>query len=152
MADRWVPMARSASMPSRAPFAHETADGGFVNDSPSNGAAGVGRLGQAADKVTVQATPLTGKREQPCPAASRSPGVNLRSERSRVRANWSAAGSTASPRREHERAAHLDGSRRTAPPTFVDKADIADLQLQHAWRPSPAHALVGRAYSTPSTT
>jgi len=123
----------------------ETADGSFVNDSSHTTQLGFRTdWGQASDKVTVQGDAYTGKREQPLPGMLSITGVNL------VLGTISVSGANLVGRWERRLADDAsisaqftyDRIERTVPPTFVDKADIADLQLQHAWRPSPAHALV----------
>ena len=123
----------------------ETADGSFVNEASHTTQLGFrADWGQAADKVTVQGDAYTGKREQPLPGVLSITGVNL------VLGTISVSGANLVGRWERRLADDAsisaqftyDRIERTVPPTFADKADIADLQLQHAWRPSPAHALV----------
>jgi len=123
----------------------ETADGSFVNDAAHTTQLGFrADWGQAADKVTLQGDAYTGKREQPLPGLLSITGVTL------ALGTISVSGANLVGRWERRLAGDAtisgqftyDRIERTVPPTFADKADIADLQLQHAWRPSPAHALV----------
>ena len=123
----------------------ETADGRTVNDASRSTQLGFrADWGKAADKVTVQGDAYTGRQEQPLPGTLSVTGVDL------ALGTISVSGANLVARWERRLAddASISGQftydriERTVPPTFVDKADIADLQLQHAWRPSPAHALV----------
>jgi iron complex outermembrane recepter protein len=123
----------------------ETADGSLVNDASRTTQLGFrADWGKAADKVTVQGDAYTGKREQPLPGALSITGVDL------ALGTISVSGANLVARWEHRLSGDssisgqftYDRIERTVPPLFADKADIADLQLQHAWRPSPAHALV----------
>ena len=123
----------------------ETADGSFVNDASRTTQLGFrADWGKALDKVTVQGDAYTGKREQPLPGTLSITGVDL------ALGTISVSGGNLVARWEHRLSGDssisgqftYDRIERTVPPLFADKADIADLQLQHAWRPNPAHALV----------
>jgi len=123
----------------------ETADGGFVNDASHTTQLGFrADWGKAADKISVQGDAYTGKREQPFPGVLAITGINLALD------TISVSGANLVARWERRLAddasvtgqLSYDHIERTVPPIFADKADIVDLQVQHAWRPSPAHALV----------
>ena len=123
----------------------ETADGSAVNDASHTTQLGFrADWGQAADKVSLQGDAYTGKREQPLPGMLSITGIDL------ALGTISVSGANLVARWERRLAddasvtgqLSYDRVERTVPPTFSDKADIVDLQLQHAWRPSPAHALV----------
>ena len=123
----------------------ETANGSTVNDASRTTQLGFrADWASAADKISVQGDAYTGKREQPLPGALSITGIDL------VLDTISVSGANLVARWERRLAndASVSGQlsydriERTVPPTFADKADIVDLQLQHAWRPSPSHALV----------
>ena len=123
----------------------DTADGSAVNDASHTTQLGFrADWGKAADKISVQGDAYTGKREQPLPGVIAITGVNL------ALGTISVSGANLVARWERRLAddssisgqVSYDRIERTVPPTFADKVDIVDVQLQHAWRPSSAHALV----------
>ena len=130
----------------------ETADGGFVNDASHTTQVGFrADWSQALDKITVQGDAYAGKRDQPLPGSLHINGIDF------ALGTISVSGANLVSRWERRLgddasfSAQLsfDHIERDVPPTFADKLDIVDLQLQHASRPSPAHALVwGAQYRT----
>ena len=96
------------------------------------------------DKTTLQGDAYTGKREQPLPGMISVSGVDLALD------TISVSGANLVAKWERRLAndasvtaqATYDRVERTVPPTFAEKLDIVDLQLQHAMRPSAAHSLV----------
>lgn len=123
----------------------QTASGGYVDDASHTTQLGFrADWARAIDKVTLQGDAYTGKREQPLPGTLAVSGVDLALD------TISVSGANLVARWERRLAddaslsGHLSYDRveRTVPPTFAEKLDIVDLQLQHAWRPSAAHALV----------
>ena len=123
----------------------ETADGTAVNDASHTTQLGFrADWSPAADKVTLQGDAYTGKREQPLPGALFISGVDL------ALGTITVSGANLVARWERRLAdgasvtgqVSYDHVERDVPPTFSDKIDIVDLQVQHAWRPSAVHALV----------
>ena len=123
----------------------ETSDGSHVDDASHTTQLGFrADWGKAADKLSLQGDAYTGKREQPLPGTLAVTGVDL------ALGTISVSGANLVARWERRLAdgASVTGQfsydrvERTVPPTFAEKLDIVDLQLQHAWRPSEAHALV----------
>jgi iron complex outermembrane receptor protein len=123
----------------------ETADGSFVDDASHTAQLGFrADWSQALDKITLQGDAYAGKRNQPLPGSLRLTGVDF------ALGTISVSGANLVSRWERRLAddasisaqLSVDHIERDVPPTFSDKLDIVDLQVQHAWRPSPAHALV----------
>ena len=122
----------------------ETIDGRAVDDASHATHVGFrADWDRPADKVTFQGNAYTGKRNQPLPG-SLSTGVNfalgtISMSGANLIARWErrlAADASLSAQATYDRV------ERTVPPTFSEKLDIVDVQVQHASRPSPAHALV----------
>ena len=123
----------------------ETANGSYVDDASRTTQLGFrADWAKAVDKISLQGDAYTGKRSQPLPGTLAVQGVDL------ALGTVSVSGANLVARWDRRLAddAGLSGQlsydrvERTVPPTFAEKLDIVDLQLQHAWRPSAAHALV----------
>ena len=123
----------------------KNAAGSAVNDASHTTQAGFrADWVRPDDKFTFQGDVYTGKRKQPLPGTIAIAGVDL------LLGTISVSGGNLVARWERQLAdaASLTGQltydhvERTVPPTLADKLDIVDLQVQHASRPSAAHALV----------
>jgi len=123
----------------------ETADGSYVNDASHTTQLGFrADWGLSRDKLSVQGDAYTGKRDQPLPGSLHITGVDFALGRISV------SGANLAARWERRLAddASITGQlsydrvERDVPPSFSDKLDIVDLQLQHASRPNAAHAFV----------
>jgi iron complex outermembrane receptor protein len=124
----------------------ETASGNFVDDASHTAQVGfrVDWGKASADKISFQGDAYTGKRNQPLPGTLVITGANL------ALGAISVSGANLVARWERRLASDssitgqitYDRVERTVPPMFSDKVDIADLQVQHAWRAGTAHAVV----------
>jgi iron complex outermembrane receptor protein len=123
----------------------QTASGAEVNDASQTTQLGFrADAARGTDTFTLQGDVYTGRRNQPPPGSFSVAGVTLALD------TISVSGGNLIARWERKLAddASLsatftyDRVERTVPPTFAETLDIADLQLQHAWRPAPAHQLV----------
>ena len=122
----------------------QTASGAKVNDASHTTQLGFRADWETAlDKVALHGDAYSGRRNQPRPGSISTgaafelgtigvSGANAiaRWER-RLGADSSATGQIT-----------FDRIERVVPPTFTQKLDIVDLQLQHASKPTPAHSLV----------
>ena len=123
----------------------ETADRDFIDDASHTSQLGFRTDWSAArDKVTLQGDAYTGRRDQPLPGTLAVAGVDF------ALGTIAVSGANLVGRWERRLAddasisAQLtyDRVERDVPPVFDEKLDIADLQLQHSWRPSAGHAVV----------
>ena len=123
----------------------ETDDGRAVDDASHTTQLGFrADWKRESDSFTFQGDAYDGKRQQPMPGTINISGVDLALGTIAVSggnlvARWE--------RRLAEEAsltaqATYDRVERTVPPTFADKLDIVDLQIQHAFRPARDHSLV----------
>jgi iron complex outermembrane receptor protein len=96
------------------------------------------------DKISLHGDAYRGRLGQPLPGTVAITGVDFALEDIRV------AGANLVGRWERQLGpdASVSGQisydhvERDNPPTFFDRLDLVDVQLQHAWRPAPRHALV----------
>ncbi|HET6599261.1 MAG TPA: TonB-dependent receptor [Burkholderiaceae bacterium] len=123
----------------------ETQDGRPVDDASHTTQIGFRTdWAHGSDKITFQGDAYNGKREQPLPGTIAISGVNL------ALGTISVSGGNLLARWKRRLANDAsvtaqmtyDRVERTVPPTFAEKLDIVDFQIQHASRPNENHALV----------
>ena len=123
----------------------ETQDGRPVDDASHTTQLGFrADWAHDADRITFQGDAYTGKQEQPLPGTIAIQGVDLALD------TISVSGANLLARWERRLASDAsvtaqltyDRVERTVPPTFADKLDIVDLQIQHSSRPLANHSLV----------
>jgi iron complex outermembrane receptor protein len=122
-----------------------TAAGTLMDDALHKAQAGFrADWDHAGGKLMVQGNAYRGLVGQPLPGSISISGVNLELGPIPVAgvnltSHWSRRYADGS---ELVLQAYLDRTQRTVPPTFAEKLDILDLQLQHSVPLAPAHALV----------
>ena len=123
----------------------ELADGSAVDDASRTAQMGFrADWSSPLDKISVHGDAYSGKRGQPLPGSIAITGVDFVLEDIHVSGanlvgRWERRlGSDASISGQIS----YDHVERRNPPTFFDKLDIVDIQLQHAWQPAPGHSLV----------
>lgn len=123
----------------------ETQDGRPVDDASNTTQLGFRTdWAHGSDRITFQGDAYDGKREQPLPGSISISGVDL------ALGTISVSGANLLTRWERRLAGDAsvtalltyDRVERTVPPTFAEKLDIVDLQIQHAFRPRAEHSLV----------
>lgn len=123
----------------------ETADGAAVNDAGHRTQVGFRTdWHRDADSFTIEGNAYDGSEQQPAPGAIAISGVGL------ALGDISTSGVNLAARWNRELAGggsldlqtYYDHTRRTVPPTFGERLDILDFQLQHSLRPLGLHALV----------
>jgi iron complex outermembrane receptor protein len=123
----------------------ETDDGRPVDDASHTTQLGFRTdWAHGSDRVTFQGDAYNGKREQPLPGSIAISGVELALN------TISVSGANLLTRWERRLASDAsvtaqltyDRVARTVPPTFAEKLDIVDLQIQHSSRPLANHSLV----------
>jgi iron complex outermembrane receptor protein len=122
----------------------ETAAGTKVDDAAHHTQAGLRYdRGEGRDAFTVSGNVYDGRRNQPQPGTINT-GVPLALgsipvSGANLIGRWTrklGADESVSVQ------AYYDRTERTVPPTFAEKLQITDLQVQHAWRPFATHQLV----------
>jgi iron complex outermembrane receptor protein len=123
----------------------ETADGTAVNDAGHRSLAGFrADWHYAADRFTLEGNVHDGSEQQPAPGAIAIGGVDLvlgdvSNSGANLTARWNRALADGG---SLDLQAYYDHTRRTVPPTFGERLDIFDVQLQHSLRPLGMHSLV----------
>jgi iron complex outermembrane receptor protein len=123
----------------------ENADGTAVDDKSHTTQLGFrADWGRSADRFTLQGDAYTGRREQPLPGTIAISGVNLdlgtiEVSGANLIAHWERRLANDGRLTAHASVDHIE---RVVPPTFTDRLDIVDLQVQHASRPTRGQSLV----------
>jgi iron complex outermembrane receptor protein len=123
----------------------KTADGARVDDAGHRTQVGFRTDWHlAVDSFTVEGNAYDGSEQQPAPGAIAISGVDLAlgsisSSGGNLTAHWNRALATGG---NLDVQAYYDRTRRIVPPTFGERLDIFDFQLQHSLRPLGMHSLV----------
>jgi iron complex outermembrane receptor protein len=123
----------------------KTADGTTVDDAGHRSQVGFRTdWHYAVDTFTVEGNVYDGSEQQPAPGAIAISGIGLAlgdisNSGVNLTARWNRALAEGG---SLDLQAYYDHTRRTVPPTFGERLDILDFQLQHSLRPLGMHALV----------
>ncbi|WP_157616926.1 TonB-dependent receptor [Rhodanobacter sp. Soil772] len=123
----------------------KTADGATVDDAGHRSQVGFRTdWHYAVDRFTVEGNVYDGSEQQPAPGAIAINGVgfvlgDVSNSGVNLTARWNRALAEGG---SLDLQAYYDHTRRTVPPTFGERLDILDFQLQHSLRPLGMHALV----------
>lgn len=123
----------------------KTADGTTVDDAGHRTQVGFRTDWQRdADSFTVEGNAYDGTEQQPAPGAIAISGADLAlgdiaTSGVNLTARWNRAFAEGG---SLDLQAYYDHTRRTVPPTFGERLDILDFQLQHSLRPLGMHSLV----------
>jgi iron complex outermembrane receptor protein len=123
----------------------ETADGQAIDDAMHLAQAGFrADWSMPLDKISLHGDAYSGRRGQPLPGTITITGVDfaledIRTSGANLVGRWERQlGSDASVSGQ----VTYDHVERNNPPTFFDRVDIVDVQLQHAWTPTGGHSVV----------